>query len=111
MPRRADSGARPWPRIMMHPSRSLLTGTTLRRACPRCPAPSNAVLLCGAEFFLGAPTNIAVPIAIASRLTLAFCCKRHDCRLKEVNLLTMATGGYHSSLLPALVGSNATLGG
>jgi len=45
---------------LMPPSRSLLTAANLRCACPRYPALSNAMLLRGAEFVLGAPTNIAV---------------------------------------------------
>jgi hypothetical protein len=54
------------------------------------------------------------PLLVLERdgnLTRAFCCKRHRRRLAEANLLTALTGGYHCSLRPPLVGSNASLDG
>jgi hypothetical protein len=55
--RRTDSATRQWPLILMPPSRWLLAGAQLRRACSRFQALANAVLLCGVECLLGAPTN------------------------------------------------------
>jgi hypothetical protein len=54
------------------------------------------------------------PLLVLERdgnLTRAFCCKRHRRRLEVAKMETHRTGGYHCSLLPPLVGSNASLDG
>jgi len=56
-PRRIDSGARQWARIMMLPSRWFPTSAQLRRACPRRSAPPNAALLSGSQCVRGARTT------------------------------------------------------